>query len=147
MALLGSREQDVTQDEQRRLDEYAAEITAWLRCPTCCSYDIALIPTAKPPHWGELRCMVCGVFCGWAPTPPWLAAEWAMPFGEYRGQTLSTIWATDRGRSYLEWAAANMNKPRIREMISYFLDHIHGKPRPPAGAASQPVASTARHSS
>ena len=66
LGLLTSREQDATREEhQREVEQYADVLTSGRTCPHCHSRDIALIPTAKPPHWAELRCMTCERWVGW----------------------------------------------------------------------------------
>ena len=48
-------------------------------------------------------------------------AAWTMPFGKHKGRTLAEIAGTSQGRHYLEWAAASLDKPLLREVIAYFL--------------------------
>ena len=51
---------------------------------------------------------------------PVAIAGYTMPLGKYRGITLAEIAVADR--SYLEWAAVNLGKPRMRKVIQFFLD-------------------------
>ena len=136
LELLNRRDQDGREPPRRATEECATGITQGRRCPYCQSDDLAVRMDAPKPHWGRLWCLSCDRFVGYAPTPLELAAEWKMPYGHYRGQTLAEIAARDL--AYLQWAALNMNSPRIREMCAYFLEHMAGKPRSSGGAASQP---------
>lgn len=120
LAMLTSRQQDAAREEHGRLiEEYAAAAIQGRLCPHCHGDDIALIPHAPHPHWGELRCTTCEKWIGWAPTPKALAAGWPMPVGRHKGKTLADIPVP-----YLEWARDGMSQPRVREMISYYLSHL-----------------------
>jgi len=135
ISLLTSREDAAREEHRREVEQYGAEITKRRQCPHCHSGDIALIPTCKPPHWASLRCVACEKFLGWAPMPKELAAEWPYPFEPYRGMTLAAIAEIDP--DFLKWAARNTFKPRIREMVAYFLEHMCRMPSD--SAASQPA--------
>jgi uncharacterized protein (DUF3820 family) len=91
-------------------------------CPYC-SGRLEVIRDAPPPHWGRLVCWDCRRCLGFAPTPmePEAIAGYTMPFGKHRGRTLTEIGAIDR--PYLEWAARNLVKPRMREVITFYLEH------------------------
>ena len=93
---------------------------------TTCNYCQGRLDVVRegtpPPHWGRLVCSSCHRGAGFAPTPMDEAATYTMPFGKFAGRTLAEIAAVDRG--YLEWAAAKLHKPRMREVIQFFLDHL-----------------------
>jgi len=92
------------------------------RTTTChrCNAPLKVIRPAPRPHYGKLFCDACQRCRGWVPTPPEDLGGWTMPFGKYKNRTLAEIAATDRG--YLEWAADNLNKDRIREAIRLYLE-------------------------
>lgn len=123
LALLDSRDQGGREPPGRATEECATIATQGRVCQYCKSPDLALTMDAPEPHYGRLTCKSCGRGVGWAPTPLEFVPEWTMPIGKYRGNTLAQIAETDRGRSYLEWAAANLDQRRIREVIKFFLDH------------------------
>ena len=57
---------------------------------------------------------------------PTAIAAYVMPIGRFKGKALAEIAATDR--RYLEWAARTLEKPRMREVITYFLSTLEPDP-------------------
>lgn len=93
--------------------------------PVCCVCNVAntVIPTA-PPHYGRYKCPKCGRDDGYAPMPPEKYKDYVMPFGRNMGLSLAKIATRPSGLKYLEWASANLSKPRLRELISAYLDQL-----------------------
>ncbi len=113
---------------RRATEECATVLTQGRLCHYCGSDDIVQTTGAPKPHYARLTCKSCGRGIGFAPKPVEFAPGFKLHFGIYSGNTLAQIWETDRGRDYLKWAATNINKPRIREMITFFLDHASRMP-------------------
>ncbi len=92
-------------------------------CKLC---DVALIVQRmpRPPHWGKWTCTQCGMTYGFAPTPPEESHTYTMPFGKWKGLTLSEIATKPDGRRYLEWASEKMARPRMREVIKTFVAQL-----------------------
>ncbi len=69
--------------------------------------------------------------------------NWKWPVGtKHKGRTLAEIAAIDL--QYLEWVATWDDEPRIRERVTFFLDHTGRTPRSSDGAASQTTVRTMR---
>jgi uncharacterized protein (DUF3820 family) len=71
----------------------------------------------------ELRCDDCGVFCGFEAQEksPEQIAAWIMPFGKYKGKSLSEINQLDS--DYLQWCLENMDG-KVHSLIEKFLSPI-----------------------
>ncbi len=91
-------------------------------CPICeCDLEVIRLPP-DAFLWGRYWCASCETTRGFASHPLDQAASWRMPFGRYRGWSLSEIDCEPRGRSYLRWIADNA--PRTQEMIGAYLQAV-----------------------
>lgn len=87
----------------------AAETPRAGRCRHC-GGELFQVTCERGPHFARLGCRGCGRFAGWVPKP-WTIARarsFVLPFGKYRGRTLGALAATDAGRGYVQWLAANV---------------------------------------
>lgn len=95
-----------------------------------CSGRLEVIRDTPPSrHWGWLVCSRCAHRQSRVPTPLEHIDSYTMPFGRHANRTLTEIAAVDR--PYLEWAAANLNAPRLRQVVQIFLEHHGAMPGPP----------------
>ena len=92
-----------------------------------CSGALTVTKGAPWPHWGWLTCERCAHRQGYAATPLTHVDSYVMPIGKHKNRMLAEIAATDPG--YLRWAATNLSKPRMREVVTFFLARHEATPR------------------
>jgi hypothetical protein len=84
--------------------------------PTCAGCGSTRLHEVKcnPPHHARLDCLDC-LDCGrrgsFKPSPWSLdrARAFMMPFGKFKGRTIGELAKNNQGRSYLKWAAENLD--------------------------------------
>jgi hypothetical protein len=83
------------------------------RCPYCDSLRIDVTACASGPHYSRRRCADCKRSLGYEPKPWTLerALTFQLPYGHWRGYSLSALAQSQRGRSYLGWAAREIDGP------------------------------------
>jgi uncharacterized protein (DUF3820 family) len=80
-------------------------------CPNCGKNTLRLVRTEGGPHYGRMDCLSCGRIGPWlkSPWPMERARSFVMPFGKFRGRKVGDLADEKQGRSYLEWAAENID--------------------------------------
>lgn len=79
------------------------------KCPRCGSGRLYLVK-AEAPHFSRKDCLDCGAR-GQPIKGPWSlerARSFVMPFGKFKGRTVGDLADDKVGRSYLAWAAENL---------------------------------------
>ena len=89
-------------------------------CPRCEDETVELTPGPQP-NMMRHECRVCGWKSSWLKMP-WTAARaenFVMPYGCNKGKRIGDLAKTVRGRDYLRWLAANVEKgPGIAASIA-----------------------------
>jgi predicted RNA-binding Zn-ribbon protein involved in translation (DUF1610 family) len=78
-------------------------------CPRCGKNTLRLVRT-EGPHFGRYDCLACGRIGPWLKSP-WTverARSFVLPFGKHKGATVGDLAENREGRSYLAWAAENL---------------------------------------
>jgi hypothetical protein len=88
-----------------------AAVTPPAHCRHCGSPDVVITRCRTGPHFARVRCPECGR-ADFAKTPWSLdrARAFVMPWGKYRGKKLADLTATEEGRGYLQWLAAEVEE-------------------------------------